>query len=226
MNNKTKYIASLIAVSSILVLPSTIGFATAQDESVVSSASTAPQNKEYNLSYPSITVEQGRSAKTLPHGNYPDGTTFKKASFSRSSWSTVDSKTGMLTISPTAQSPMTGNYSVFVDVTYPDGTTDLIESRVTVSKYDENSKAAYIPPQYADITVKQGETKVNKAIINSSNPNDTAENEGAKYFVYEDSNYGFITSNSLNGDITMSPTSRTKPGNYPCLLYTSDAADE
>lgn len=225
MNNKSKYLVSLTAAVSLLSIPSMSGLATAQDESVVSETSTAPQNKEFSLSYPSIEVEQGRTAKSLPRGNYPEGTTFKKASFSRNTWSTVDSETGMLTISPTIQSPMLGNYSVFVDVTYPDGTTDIIESRVTVKKYDENSNASYIPPQYADITVKQGETKVNNAIINSYDPNDTAETEGARYVVYNSSNNPFVSINRLNGDITIAPTKHDKPGRYPTEVHIQYAKD-
>ena len=64
------------------------------------------------------------------------------------------------------------------------------------------------------IMVKQGETKVNNTIINSYDPNDTAETEGARYVVYNSSNNPFISINRLNGDITITPTKHDKPGKY------------
>lgn len=45
MNNKPKYLVSLTAAISLLSIPSMSGLATAQDESVVSETSIAPQNK-------------------------------------------------------------------------------------------------------------------------------------------------------------------------------------
>lgn len=102
------------------------------------------QDKDlYEPAYEKETVSAGQKATVTPtftdaNGEtvaMPEGTTFavdSSSSAAAAGWSTLDPATGEITYSPDA-AQAAGDYYIPVTVTYPDGTSEVVNAQVTVS---------------------------------------------------------------------------------------------
>ncbi|MCU7558665.1 Rib/alpha-like domain-containing protein, partial [Macrococcus capreoli] len=106
--------------------------------------------------YVDTTVEPGATVTIAPPVNasgvaLPTGTTFAPGAVVPA-WATVNPD-GSITVNPDATVP-TGPVTIPVTVTYPDGSTEVIDVVVTVGTTD----AVDLAPDYVDTTVKPGTT--------------------------------------------------------------------
>nr|WP_274707147.1 Rib/alpha-like domain-containing protein [Corynebacterium evansiae] len=122
-----------------------------------------PDNQIYSPEFGSITVQANRSAKTPAIEGLPEGTKFALAE-GAPDWASIDDK-GVIELNPGGEVDAKG-YTVPVTVTYPDGTTDNAELKVTVTERAINELH---DPTYSDVTVKQGDE------VTAPAPTDVAE---------------------------------------------------
>lgn len=122
-----------------------------------------PDNQIYSPGFGSITVQANRSAKTPAIEGLPEGTKFALAE-GAPDWASIDNK-GAVQLNPDGEVDAK-DYTVPVTVTYPDGTTDNAELKVTVTERAINE---IHDPTYSDVTVKQGDE------VTAPAPTDVAE---------------------------------------------------
>ncbi|WP_123930149.1 Rib/alpha-like domain-containing protein [Corynebacterium choanae] len=147
------------------------------------------------------TVKQGDKGTIAAPTNTPDGTKFAPGD-SVPDWATVNPD-GSITVNPgTAVDP--GDYTVPVKVTYPDGSSEIVEVPVRVVVKDQ-TQAESVDPNYAkDTTVKQGDKGTIAAPTNTP--------DGTK-FAPGDSVPDWATVNP-DGSITVNPGTDVDPGDY------------
>ncbi|WP_076459445.1 Rib/alpha-like domain-containing protein [Limosilactobacillus caccae] len=108
--------------------------------------------------YDDVNVPAGSTATTDPtftdqDGNKvtpPAGTTFTGGE-GTPDWATVDGSTGTVTVAPSTETP-SGDYTVPVEVKYPDGSTDTVDVHVTIT-----NDAADYTAQGGELTKGYGE---------------------------------------------------------------------
>ncbi|MCE4958061.1 Ig-like domain-containing protein, partial [Macrococcoides caseolyticum] len=122
------------------------------------------------------------------------------------SWIVVNAD-GTITASPDA-TVVSGSYPVQVTVTYPDGTTDVIESVITVGTTD----ALDNQPNYQDVTVEPGSTVTVAAPLNSDG---TTPPAGTTYAPADASTLPSWIVVNADGTITASPDATVVSGSYP-----------
>ena len=90
-----------------------------------------------------VTFDRPRTSETE---TMPEGTAFSTPG--APAWATVDPKTGELTVKPGADVPA-GDYTVPVEVTYPDKSSETVNVPVKVTPYvsDADKNKATYPAQ-------------------------------------------------------------------------------
>ena len=157
-----------------------------------------PDNQVYSPEFGSITVQANRSAKTPAIEGLPEGTKFALAE-GAPDWASIDDK-GAVQLNPGGEVDAK-DYTVPVTVTYPDGTTDNAELKVTVTERAINE---IHDPTYSDVTVKQGDEETAPA------PTDVTE--GAKFAAGEGAPE-WATVNE-DGSVTVKPGLEVAGGKY------------
>ncbi|MDK8891548.1 Rib/alpha-like domain-containing protein [Corynebacterium macclintockiae] len=171
-----------------------------------------PDNQIYSPEYGSITVQANRSAKTPAIKGLPEGTKFALAD-GAPDWATIDDK-GVIQLNPGGDVD-TKDYAVPVTVTYPDGTTDKAELKVTVTERAINELH---DPTYKPIEVKQEETATVAAPEGSAADAEYSLGAGAP---------NWVTLNK-DGSLDARPGLEVKPGEYQIpvtVIYGDDSAD-
>lgn len=171
-----------------------------------------PDNQIYSPEFGSITVQANRSAKTPAIEGLPEGTKFALAE-GAPDWATIDGK-GVVQLTPGGDVD-TKDYTVPVTVTYPDGTTDKAELKVTVTERAINELH---DPTYKPIEVKQEETATVAAPEGSTADAEYSLGAGAP---------NWVTLNK-DGSLEARPGLDVKPGEYKIpvtVIYGDDSAD-
>jgi len=172
-----------------------------------------PDNQIYSPEFGSITVQANRSAKTPAIEGLPEGTKFALAE-GAPEWASIDDK-GAVQLNPGGEVDAK-DYTVPVTVTYPDGTTDNAELKVTVTERAINE---IHDPTYEDVTVKQGDEETAPA------PTDVAE--GAKFAAGEGAPE-WATVNE-DGSVTVKPGLEVEAKEYTVpvkVTYPDNSADD
>ncbi|MBB1078357.1 YSIRK-type signal peptide-containing protein [Limosilactobacillus sp. STM2_1] len=138
---------------------------------------TEPQADNYTPSYPAVTVEQGRETTATPSftdkdgkaTTAPEGTKFVKGD-NAPDWATVG-EDGTVTLNP-GTDVTTGDYTIPVTVTYPDGSQDQTSVKVTVTDHVNDSDK--YKASYPDLNVERPESgqatqSVNPSFENAKN---------------------------------------------------------
>ncbi len=171
-----------------------------------------PDNQIYSPEFGSITVQANRSAKTPAIEGLPEGTKFALAD-GAPDWASIDGK-GVVQLNPGGDVD-TKDYTVPVTVTYPDGTTDKAELKVTVTERAINELH---DPTYKPIVVKQEETATVAAPEGSAVDAEYSLGAGAP---------SWVTLNK-DGSLEARPGLDVKPGEYKIpvtVIYGDDSAD-
>ncbi|WP_296107757.1 Rib/alpha-like domain-containing protein [uncultured Corynebacterium sp.] len=171
-----------------------------------------PDNQVYSPEFGSITVQANRSAKTPAIEGMPDGTTFALAE-GAPDWASIDDK-GAVQLNPGGEVDAK-DYTVPVIVTYPDGTTDNAELKVTVTERAINELH---DPTYEPIEVKQEETATVAAPKDSAADAEYSLGAGAP---------SWVTLNK-DGSLEARPNRNVEPGEYQIpvtVIYGDDSAD-
>lgn len=171
-----------------------------------------PDNQIYSPEFGSITVQANRSAKTPAIEGLPEGTKFALAD-GAPEWASIDDK-GVVQLNPGGDVD-TKDYTVPVTVTYPDGTTDKAELKVTVTERAINELH---DPTYKPIEVKQEETATVAAPEGSTADAEYSLGAGAP---------NWVTLNK-DGSLEARPGLEVKPGEYKIpvtVIYGDDSAD-
>ena len=171
-----------------------------------------PDNQIYSPEFGSITVQANRSAKTPAIEGLPENTEFALAD-GAPDWATIDGK-GVLQLNPGGEVDAK-DYTVPVTVTYPDGTTDKAELKVTVTERAINELH---DPTYKPIEVKQEETATVAAPEGSNADAEYSLGAGAP---------SWVTLNK-DGSLEARPGLEVKPGEYKIpvtVIYGDDSAD-
>lgn len=171
-----------------------------------------PDNQIYSPEFGSITVQANRSAKTPAIEGLPEGTKFALAE-GAPEWASIDDK-GAVQLNPGGDVD-TKDYAVPVTVTYPDGTTDKAELKVTVTERAINELH---DPTYKPIAVKQEESATVTAPEGSTADAEYSLGAGAP---------SWVTLNK-DGSIEARPDRNVEPGEYQIpvtVIYGDDSAD-
>lgn len=171
-----------------------------------------PDNQIYSPEFGSITVQANRSAKTPAIEGLPENTKFALAD-GAPDWASIDDK-GVVQLNPGGDVD-TKDYTVPVTVTYPDGTTDKAELKVTVTERAINELH---DPTYKPIEVKQEETATVAAPEGSTADAEYSLGAGAP---------NWVTLNK-DGSLEARPGLEVKPGEYKIpvtVIYGDDSAD-
>ena len=171
-----------------------------------------PDNQIYSPEFGSITVQANRSAKTPAIEGLPEGTKFALAE-GAPEWASIDDK-GAVQLNPGGEVDAK-DYTVPVTVTYPDGTIDNAELKVTVTERAINELH---DPTYKPIEVKQEETGTVAAPQDSTADAEYALGTGAP---------NWVTLNK-DGSLEARPGLEVKPGEYKIpvtVIYGDDSAD-
>lgn len=171
-----------------------------------------PDNQIYSPEFGSITVQANRSAKTPAIEGLPEGTKFALAE-GAPEWASIDDK-GAVQLNPGGEVDAK-DYTVPVTVTYPDGTIDNAELKVTVTDRAINEVH---DPTYKPIEVKQEETGTVAAPQDSTADAEYALGTGAP---------NWVTLNK-DGSLEARPGLEVKPGEYKIpvtVIYGDDSAD-
>ena len=181
-----------------------------------------PEADNYNPQYTENEFTQGdiSSAPTFDDPttdeveSAPEGTKFAPKSednYGLPEGVTVDPETGALTIAEDAEP---GSYPIAVEVTYPDGSTDIIYETIVIKAKPEADK---YNPQYTDTTLKQGER--------SDAPTFDDPTTDAVEFVPEGTTFGPNEYSPLPEGITVDPETGeiivaedAEPGRYPIAV--------
>ncbi|MCK7641391.1 YPDG domain-containing protein [Corynebacterium sp. P6145] len=123
----------------------------------------------YNLFYPNTDVTAGESVTSTPFadkadtddiekGEIPDGTTFELAAAGNPEGAVIDSETGVITYTPSADTE-TKNVAFSVNAEYSDGSTDsaIAVFLVSAAEQEADDNAMYTPV-YANGEVEAGES--------------------------------------------------------------------
>lgn len=171
-----------------------------------------PDNQIYSPEFGSITVQANRSAKTPAIEGLPEGTKFALAE-GAPDWASIDEK-GVVQLNPGGEVDAK-DYTVPVTVTYPDGTTDNAELKVTVTERAINELH---DPTYEPIEVKQEETATVAAPKDSAADAEYSLGAGAP---------SWVTLNK-DGSLEARPNRNVEPGEYQIpvtVIYGDDSAD-
>lgn len=171
-----------------------------------------PDNQIYSPEFSSITVQANRSAKTPAIEGLPEGTKFALAE-GAPEWASIDDK-GAVQLNPGGEVDAK-DYTVPVTVTYPDGTIDNAELKVTVTERAINELH---DPTYKPIEVKQEETATVAAPEGSTADAEYSLGAGAP---------NWVTLNK-DGSLEARPGLEVKPGEYQIpvtVIYGDDSAD-
>ncbi len=171
-----------------------------------------PDNQIYSPEFGSITVQANRSAKTPAIEGLPENTEFALAD-GAPDWATIDGK-GVLQLNPGGEVDAK-DYTVPVTVTYPDGTTDKAELKVTVTERAINE---IHDPTYKPIEVKQEESATVAAPEDSTADAEYSLGAGAP---------NWVTLNK-DGSLEARPGLDVKTGEYKIpvtVIYGDDSAD-
>ena len=171
-----------------------------------------PDNQIYSPEFGSITVQANRSAKTPAIEGLPEGTKFALAE-GAPDWASIDNK-GAVQLNPGGEVDAK-DYTVPVTVTYPDGTTDNAELKVTVTERAINELH---DPTYKPIEVKQEESATVAAPEDSTADAEYSLGAGAP---------SWVTLNK-DGSLEARPGLDVKPGEYKIpvtVIYGDDSAD-
>ena len=171
-----------------------------------------PDNQIYSPEFSSITVQANRSAKTPAIEGLPEGTKFALAE-GAPEWASIDDK-GAVQLNPGGEVDAK-DYTVPVTVTYPDGTIDNAELKVTVTERAINELH---DPTYKPIEVKQEETATVAAPEGSTADAEYSLGAGAP---------NWVTLNK-EGSLEARPGLEVKPGEYKIpvtVIYGDDSAD-
>ncbi len=171
-----------------------------------------PDNQIYSPEFGSITVQANRSAKTPAIEGLPEGTTFALAE-GAPDWASIDDK-GVVQLTPGGEVDAKG-YTVPVTVTYPDGTTDNAELKVTVTERAINELH---DPTYKPVVVKQEESATVAAPEDSTADAEYSLGAGAP---------SWVTLNK-DGSLEARPNRNVEPGEYQIpvtVIYGDDSAD-
>ncbi|MGV0383272.1 Rib/alpha-like domain-containing protein [Corynebacterium sp. 22_2729] len=171
-----------------------------------------PDNQIYSPEFGSITVQANRSAKTPAIEGLPEGTKFALAE-GAPEWASIDDK-GAVQLNPGGEVDAK-DYTVPVTVTYPDGTIDNAELKVTVTERAINELH---DPTYKPIEVKQEETATVAAPEGSTADAEYSLGAGAP---------NWVTLNK-DGSLEARPGLEVKPGEYKIpvtVIYGDDSAD-
>ena len=171
-----------------------------------------PDNQIYSPEFGSITVQANRSAKTPAIEGLPENTKFALAD-GAPDWASIDDK-GVVQLNPGGDVDPK-DYTVPVTVTYPDGTTDKAELKVTVTERAINELH---DPTYKPIAVKQEESATVAAPEGSTADAEYSLGAGAP---------SWVTLNK-DGSLEARPGLDVKPGEYKIpvtVIYGDDSAD-
>lgn len=171
-----------------------------------------PDNQIYSPEFGSITVQANRSAKTPAIEGLPEGTKFALAE-GAPEWASIDDK-GAVQLNPGGEVDAK-DYTVPVTVTYPDGTIDNADLKVTVTERAINELH---DPTYKPIEVKQEETATVAAPEGSTADAEYSLGAGAP---------NWVTLNK-DGSLEARPGLEVKPGEYKIpvtVIYGDDSAD-
>lgn len=171
-----------------------------------------PDNQIYSPEFGNITVQANRSAKTPAIEGLPEGTKFALAE-GAPEWASIDDK-GAVQLNPGGEVDAK-DYTVPVTVTYPDGTTDNAELKVTVTERAINELH---DPTYKPIAVKQEESATVAAPEDSTPDAEYSLGAGAP---------SWVTLNK-DGSIEARPDRSVEPGEYQIpvtVIYGDDSAD-
>ena len=186
--------------ATVTVLPA----ADASQPLYPSSTTTVPAGSEATIAAPSFDDPTTDGIEKAP-----EGTTFAKGTGDNvPEWATVDPNTGEITVKPGADVPA-GEYTVPVDVTYPDGSTDTVNIPVKVSPRVQDADTNQPSYPQANTPVQAGGTATVPAptFDNSEKPAGTtfAKGEGA---------HDWATVDPETGEVTANPPKDLKPGEY------------
>ncbi|ARQ07924.1 Rib/alpha-like domain-containing protein [Macrococcoides canis] len=173
---------------------------------------TVPQNLENQPDYLNTTAKPGTTTTIAAPLNSdgttpPAGTTYAPADATTlPSWVVVNPD-GTITATPDT-TVASGAYPIKVKVTYPDGTTDVIESVITVGVTD----AATYQPNYKDASVEPGDTVTVAAPLNSDG---TTPPAGTTYAPADAATLPSWVVVNPDGTITATPDTTVASGAYP-----------
>lgn len=154
--------------------------------------------EQHDPQFGETTVEQEGAATIPAPEGLPEGTKFALAE-GAPEWASIDDK-GAVQLNPGGEVDAK-DYTVPVTVTYPDGTIDNAELKITVTERAINE---IHDPTYSDVTVKQGDE------VTAPAPTDVAE--GATFEAGEGAPE-WVTVNP-DGTVTLKPSKDVKPGDY------------
>ena len=156
----------------------------------------------------------------------PAGTTFARGA-DAPDWVEVDEQTGALTLRPNAK-VTTGDYSVPVTVTYPDGSTETITAPVKVTDKILTQAEANVPayPQVTEVS-QQGATTIP---VTFDRPRTSEKEEMPKgtTFAKGEGAPNWASVDSATGAVTVNPGRDVAPGDYtvPVVVTYPDGTSE
>lgn len=192
------------------------------------------QAEKTQPSYPkSNTTVQAGQETTVPKPTFdtpaPEGTTYAPGE-GVPSWATVNPD-GTISIKP-GKDVKPGDYTVPVKVTYPDGSTDIVNVPVTVTEAPKD--AAVNKPRYSseDLTAEAGKGPVPGTAPSFDDPT-TADKEekapaGTTFKAGTDAP-DWATVDPATGAVTANPPAGTTPGTYKIpvvVTYPDGSTDE
>ena len=190
------------------------------------------QASEYELSYEVIKTFRGDKSTYAPKGVFPKGTTFKETG-AGSIWTNVDSRTGAITVSPRDLIPAGKDHNIGVRVTYPDGSTEVVNAKVelTLSKQDFHRDGSDILSIAMPVKSKTYETttinlnEIYKKMIEDAGVRgllgsliDLNKTQITDVTVLSGYDYGFITTDKDKKVININPSGNTKVGIYETTI--------
>ncbi|AWB80971.1 hypothetical protein C3B44_00240 [Corynebacterium yudongzhengii] len=169
---------------------------------------TVQQGREETIPAPTFDNERTEEKETEPA---PEGTTFAPSETkdgdepaNNPDWAEVEPNTGAITIKPGADVAV-GDYEVWVEVTYPDGSKDKTSVPITVT--ENNPDNAAFDPSYEPTNVTVGESSTTNdpfenaeeaAPVNNASTKEGFEADGWTFEV--DPNTAVITGNAPSLD--------------------------
>lgn len=232
MNKNFKNI-SAIALATSIVTTSAIAGITASEASAQGAGSVIEdiikpnpdsQAAKYQVDYAEANVYRGQTYIAVPQGVYPIGTKFKETG-PGSSWTNVNTNTGIVTLTPNALIPLIGDRKVEVEVTYPDGSKEISVININISNNKDDSIHTNYISLPGDIYGDKVEAKTFETSKKTVNPTlggvlgginiDSSEFKFTNFSIDKEYAYGFVSVNKDTGELTFKASGDKQIGRYP-----------
>lgn len=232
MNKNFKNI-SAIALATSIVTTSAIAGITASEASAQGAGSVIEdiikpnpdsQAAKYQVDYAEANVYRGQTYTAVPQGVYPIGTKFKETG-PGSSWTNVNTNTGIVTLTPNALIPLIGDRKVEVEVTYPDGSKEISVMNINISNNKDDSIHTNYISLPGDIYGDKVEAKTFETSKKTVNPTlggvlgginiDSSEFKFTNFSIDKEYAYGFVSVNKDTGELTFKASGDKQIGRYP-----------